>query len=264
MQFSPAPHKLGYDLHDTEIANLMITFPVAFMGICINAAEQSRVQPYAFVCPPTASSNFIDSVEGGGDEMPRLLAFVAPVAMSLTILGLCLLAFNHLGVGYPAATYDLGPIPKLQKASQDFNQRFVTPVLVDCCLRCPLLPCLPALSSLMICLVCLVFLPSWLLPSLLLLPCLPALSIAAFVAHVALYCLVSHSFMIHPGNHQILPGTENTTPGKKPPREPETPFREPETQRPRPPRALSPSLVFLHDGCFRCSYGLVSQPCFPS
>ena len=75
MQFSPAPHKLGYDLHDTEIANLMITFPVAFMGICINAAEQSRVQPYAFVCPPTASANFLDSVEGGGDEMPRLFGF---------------------------------------------------------------------------------------------------------------------------------------------------------------------------------------------
>ena len=198
--------------------------------------------------------------------MPRFLAFTAPVAMSLT--GLCLLAFNHLGVGYPAATYDLGPIPKLQTASQDFSQRFVTPVLVDCCLRCPLLPCLPALSPSLVflddqpCLPCLSCLPSWLLPSLLLLPCLPALSIAAFVARVALYCLVSHFFMIHPGNHQTVPGTENTTPGKKTPREPETRFREPETRS--TPRALSPSLVFLHDGCFRCSYGLVSQPCFPS
>ena len=281
MQFSPAPHKLGYDLHDTEIANLMITFPVAFMGICINAAEQSRVQSsHTRSCAlPLQVPTSLTQWRVAGMRCLDFLAFVAPVAMSLTILGLCLLAFNHLGVGYPAAIYDLGPIPKLQSASQDFNQRFVTPVLVDCCLRCPLLPCLPALSSLMICLV---FLPSWLLPSLLLLPCLPALWIAAFVARVALYCLVSHSFMIHPGNHQILPGTENTTPGKKHHGNQKHLSGNQKPRDPAPlgpclpalfsfmmaafaaPTALSPSLVFLHDCWLRCPCWFFSHPCLPA
>ena len=69
-----------------DAGNLTITFRSFPKGVCMKAAEQSSVHPYALEYPPIPRAILIDSELGVGDEIPRLLALPPPEAMSLTTI----------------------------------------------------------------------------------------------------------------------------------------------------------------------------------